>query len=166
MVGFKHRITQLPSDQHLPFQCGGRPLHTVLKMTMENGEKYAVDFAGEQYGWRESIMPWVLYSSSRILEITEVGPLGYNRDQYKMYPRSMKDHEKWQYQTREELACYVQEAIMLWEMRGGLVANIFRLPHEENPGKITHLLSTIDEFLETKKQDQQSKGKYDVSFID
>lgn len=43
--------------------------HLVLKITLGNGEQYAVDMTGAQYGWTEAILPWNFYSASRIRSI-------------------------------------------------------------------------------------------------
>ena len=166
MAGAKHRLRRLNSKSDIADDYSGKYVHTVMIMTMKNGEQYAVDFSGAQYGWHETIMPWALYSSSRIEEVMYVEPLGYTRDSYKMHLISIKDQNLWEYQILEEFACYVQDATMLWELEGGLVAHIFRLPFQEAQPKIGQLLSTVEEMVRLKKQDQQSKGKYDVLFID
>ena len=40
--------------------------HTILKLTLNNGEQHALDLTGAQYGWTETIMPWAPYAKSRV----------------------------------------------------------------------------------------------------
>jgi hypothetical protein len=40
--------------------------HILLRVKLKNGEEYALDLAGAQYGYYEPVTPWVIYETSRI----------------------------------------------------------------------------------------------------
>ena len=52
----------------IPFD-GRKPEHSVLKLTLRSGEKYAVDLAGAQHGHFEPVTPWDEFEEERILNI-------------------------------------------------------------------------------------------------
>ena len=52
------------------------PRHVVLKLTLKNGEKYALDMTGAQYGWTDTITSWNSYEASRIRSITDEWKFG------------------------------------------------------------------------------------------
>ena len=53
--------------------------HVILRVTLNNGEKYAMDITGQQFGWQQSIIPWVQYESSRIRSIVSISPFGESK---------------------------------------------------------------------------------------
>ena len=160
--GAKYRPRRVDSRSSFPGVSGTDYVHTVMELTMESKEKYAVDFAGAQYGWHESVMPWGLYQSSRVLEFTNIVPFGYTRGFYNNAVSGMDEHHQWIHQISENFVGYVEQAIMLWEIRHGLVADIFRLPEDEYRSKEVDFLTTIDEYVLRNKRDQESKGVFDV----
>lgn len=51
--------------------------HNVLRVTLKNGETYALDMMGAQYGWYGSVvMPWSLFCDERVEVIKEVRKFG------------------------------------------------------------------------------------------
>ena len=53
------------------------PLHNVLRVTLTNGEVYALDLTGPQFGWHGStVMPWSAFSKNRVDIVKEVRHFG------------------------------------------------------------------------------------------
>ena len=54
--------------------------HRILRIELKTGEIFAVDLSGAQYGYRETVMPWISYLQSRLGTSSEDGvelhPLG------------------------------------------------------------------------------------------
>ncbi|GAP92684.1 putative set domain-containing protein 5 protein [Rosellinia necatrix] len=50
--------------------------HTVLRVTLKSGEKIAIDVAGAQFGWRETIAPWQAWECHRVEGQICVEPFG------------------------------------------------------------------------------------------
>ena len=50
--------------------------HLILKLTVKNGEQYALDMTGAQLGWQEALMPWDIYAHFRIQYVVETLEFG------------------------------------------------------------------------------------------
>ncbi|KAI3339650.1 hypothetical protein F4824DRAFT_508474 [Ustulina deusta] len=50
--------------------------HVVLCATLESGEQVAVDIAGAQFGWRETVAPWGVWTSHRMAGKSCADPFG------------------------------------------------------------------------------------------
>jgi len=54
--------------------------HTILLVTLNNGEIYVLDLTGAQYGhYDETVLPWQAYKSHRVLTISRRVPFGYSK---------------------------------------------------------------------------------------
>lgn len=54
-----------------------KPLHNVLRVTLSNGEVYALDMTGPQFGWHgSSILPWSAFVKDRVDNIKEIRNFG------------------------------------------------------------------------------------------
>ena len=51
--------------------------HSILKVTVQNGEQYALDMTGAQFGWQEAVIPWNIYAHFRIQHIIETLDFGH-----------------------------------------------------------------------------------------
>ncbi|KAH8157110.1 hypothetical protein CIB48_g11141 [Xylaria polymorpha] len=51
--------------------------HAVLCATLKSGEKMAVDIAGAQFGWRETVAQWGVWTSHRVAGKPCPQPFGY-----------------------------------------------------------------------------------------
>ena len=50
--------------------------HWVLRVVLKGGKEYVVDFAGAQFGFHESIIPWDKFVSRRLQIVIETKPWG------------------------------------------------------------------------------------------
>lgn len=53
--------------------------HQLLRVTLLNGEKYAFDISGAQYGYHESVVPWQQYIDLQVKEIIGTDTFGMDR---------------------------------------------------------------------------------------
>ena len=51
----------------------------IIKVVLKNGEMYALDLTGAQFGHFDVISPWQTYVDCQIQHIEKVAPLGYSR---------------------------------------------------------------------------------------
>ena len=51
-------------------------IHNVLRVTMKNGEVFALDITGSQFGWCDSILSWPSFFDSRVRTIKEIRAFG------------------------------------------------------------------------------------------
>ena len=54
--------------------------HEVLRITLNNSEKYALDIAGAQYGQLTPIMPWDIYAQSHVEDLVRSLDFGSTRE--------------------------------------------------------------------------------------
>lgn len=50
-----------------------KPVHTVLRVILLSGEKYAIDLAGAQVGHHAPVIPWSEFERARVLNTISVG---------------------------------------------------------------------------------------------
>ena len=137
-------------------------VHSIIRITMKNGHIYALDMAGAQYGWHESIIPWQTYHASRVREIREVLPFGGTRLFCDARANSMIAQGKWVHGINRNFAFNVQEAVTWWQKKNISTTNLLRLPEPDFTKHQSSLLETVAEFLRISKTMQESKGAFDV----
>lgn len=49
--------------------------HFIVKATLKNGETYAIDITGPQWGHYDPVVPWDIYAESRVREVVTACPL-------------------------------------------------------------------------------------------
>ena len=138
-------------------------VHTIIRVTLKNGESYAVDIAGAQYGWHEPVTPWQLYNASRVREIKDVPPFGGTRASYKTRVNNMSEQRKWIHSIKENFAERVDCALAWWQRGNILSIDLLRLPEHEFQKRQTSLLSCVDDFMQRYKTFQDSYGGFNVS---
>ncbi|KAI0817799.1 hypothetical protein GGR55DRAFT_685317 [Xylaria sp. FL0064] len=99
--------------------------HTVLRATLKSGEQMVVDICGAQFGWRETIAPWEVWTSYRSAGKTTVRPFGSTKkDMEKTFTAQFVRDSDYR---RGLLAQKMQRGIQS-ENRGGLsVAELYKL---------------------------------------
>ena len=60
-----------------------RNRHCVYKVTMKNGQMWAIDVTGAQYGYLDTLCPWSQYERERCDKIDSIRAFGYFRNQPK-----------------------------------------------------------------------------------
>ena len=136
--------------------------HTIVRVTMKNGEKYALDISGAQYGWREPVMPWELYTSRRTRAIKEVVPFGGTGVSNKERISGMSEQRKWIQTIKENFAQNGDAAIAWWQSANCSSIDLLRLPGQEFLSKQAKLLDAVELFLQRYKAFQESHGGFEV----
>ncbi len=137
--------------------------HNIIRVTLKNGESYALDIAGAQYGWHEPVTPWQLYNTSRVREIKDVAPFGGTRTCYKTGANNMSEQRKWIHSIKEDFAEGVDLALAWWQRVNIMSTDLLRLPEHEFQKRQTSLLGCVDEFMQRYKAFQDSNGGFDIT---
>ncbi|KAI0857176.1 hypothetical protein F4860DRAFT_528284 [Xylaria cubensis] len=83
-----HEVYFMPRNAHRP-TCDMRhdaahnamyAQHTVLCATLKSGEQIAIDIAGAQFGWRETVAQWEVWTSHRVAGKLRREPFGYSQN--------------------------------------------------------------------------------------
>ena len=150
------------ASEGLPKIDGTDYRHTLVRVKLKNGESYAVDMAGAQYGWHEPVTPWQLYENSRVREIDQVVSFGGTRVFCKKRANDMGGQHKWAHAIKENFGEEVDEALAWWQRANILLSDLLRLPEHAFPKRKASLLACIDEVLQRYKAFQESRGMFDV----
>lgn len=130
---------------------------------MKNGETYAVDMSGAQYGWHECITPWQSYNSSKVRKIRDVSPFGRTKVFCKMRADNMGTQQQWIHGMQENFTRCMNDVVAAWQMSNIPCADLFRLPEHDFQHRQASLLYCVDELLQRYKAFQASNGAFDVS---
>ncbi|KAH6663159.1 hypothetical protein B0J14DRAFT_662149 [Halenospora varia] len=153
--------------------------HRVVKLCAKNGEEYALDLTGAQWGYFEPIMPWKTYQLSRIFRVTrevklvktdtDVGGLnGFN------YQILDKDYFTFWRTINHQCSLAVAEITRYWEKKKVTTAkDLFKKQDKEFPREqkdlvdfvAAELKAFLDKSIEnTRKTVAESDARLDSSY--
>ena len=135
--------------------------HTIIKVITMNGEVYALDMTGAQYGWTECIVPWKVYVESRVREFKDVVPFGGTKVRSNMTAKTTGGHFEQVHGINVLFAQVVDAAVMFWQRCNILTTDLFRLPEQDFQKKQASLLDAVEEFLQKEKAFQKSQGSFE-----
>lgn len=137
--------------------------HAVLKLELKNGEKYALDMAGAQFGWPQAILPWDAYVASRIRFITETLTFGQAKHDVREAAMSSEPQRKWIQEILEGFRDFLDVTISDYTaIRSGFNA-LLELPNREFEAQKTDFLNLIEERLEAYKNFSEERGIFKVN---
>ncbi|KAI1280069.1 hypothetical protein F5Y07DRAFT_405659 [Xylaria sp. FL0933] len=99
--------------------------HTVLRATLKSGEQMVVDICGAQFGWRETIAPWAVWTSYRAAGKTTAKPFGSTKETWEktFTPQHARESDHQRVLLAQKMQLATQS-----ENRGGLsVAGLYKL---------------------------------------
>ena len=139
--------------------------HLVIKITLCNGEQYAIDTTGAQYGWTEAILPWYFYSASRIRSAEKVMTFGQTVIDLREKCVKIGGQYEWIHEIREEFGEALDVLIAQIEADGILpkISALVKLPEVEFMAQQKELLDTILYSLERAKALAEEQGRFKVS---
>ena len=138
--------------------------HKVLRVTLSNGEQYAVDFTGAQYGYKEDCQYWEDYREERVEGDLEVRPLGSTE---KWYVEKVKEKpQEGGYPFKEMLsikyhfANELKRSLEIWVKKEGSIDCMLTLPDEEYEGKSKLLLEWVKSSMKIAREVSIRKGRW------
>ena len=161
MKNAKHDLLRVYPNEGNPKIDATDYHHNIIKITTRNGEVYALDMAGAQYGWTECIVPWKFYVESRVGAATNVVPFGGTKVWSNMEAKKRGGQYQWVYGIKVLFAQVVDGAVMLWQRGDILTTDLFRLPEQEFQKKQASLLDAVEELLQKEKALQESRGSFE-----
>ena len=161
-MGAKHHLVRMYASEGLSTIDHTDYPHTLVRVTLKNGESYAVDMAGAQYGWHEPVTPWQLYENSRVRKMYQVVSFGGTRVYCKERADSMGGEQKRAHAIKDNFGEKVDEALAWWQRANISSSDLLCLPEHAFPKRKASLLACIDEFLQRYKAFQESCGMFDI----
>lgn len=146
----------------LSFVDGTDYTHNVIRVTTENGETFAFDMTGAQYGWHEPVTPWQLYNTSRVRAIKEVVPFGETKVFCKTRAKTSGKQQEWIHVIKNKFAECVEVAMVAWQREHISMGALLRLPEPEFRRGQDSVLDLVKHFMQQYKDIQESRGAFDV----
>ena len=124
--------------------------HSIIKITLKNGEKYALDLSGAQFGHSDPLLPWERYVKTRAEYIEETKPLGSYRKRTKFLWKPKSGGEGI-VNCDEEIARIVNAAIDEWQKTNGTLRDLLRLQEKQFMAKREAFFGFIEASIEAKR---------------
>lgn len=132
--------------------------HAIIQLTFPNGEQFAIDITGVQHGHAKPVIPWHLYSKTRIEKIKAVSRLKSIAER-KPHVGKSKTAIKVAKTKEEEFAEVLGGAIDQWETKNGSVRDMVQSRDGPYEKKKALLLGFIDKRVEKHKAHMQHNGR-------
>ncbi|KAI6711359.1 hypothetical protein JHW43_006131 [Diplocarpon mali] len=126
-----------------------QPSHVVTKITIaQSQEEYALDLTGAQYGYREPVMPWSAYITSKIAKFVSRSPPGEVRVGFLRLMHFCKHPVL---TINYELSSCILPSVIRWELERGLaIGEMLLLPQDKYERRQLELVDFVDEGLRVK----------------
>lgn len=128
--------------------------HEVIQVTLKNGEKYALDIAGAQYGQFSTVIPWDLYVRSYVKKVLRRHDFGstHSRMTSPLYCDGSTDiqlKKNFNKLLSESMDAKIEE----WQCSGMMLLAMLRLPEQEHLQRRDDLFAFLDGELDKAKLD-------------
>ena len=138
--------------------------HAVIKLTLNNGEQYALDISGAQFGYRTPLIPWTQYFDSRVDSVTQTKHLGDHRRRSKFLVKPDEEGNGGVKACNEEVAEVINTAIEEWQKKDIKLKDMLRLQDSAFTSKQEEFLRSIEESIEIKRDLIEKAGKRQAEF--
>ena len=135
--------------------------HSVIRITLKNGEKYILDLTGAQYGWQETVTPYDIYQQAKIRLIKKVSPFGYTR-QFCKVVENMDGISKWHHDVDVGFETVLNDILITWQHENMSLSTLLRLPDDQFEKQQAGLLETLEGGMQEYKQFMTESGAFDL----
>ncbi|KAI1752258.1 hypothetical protein F4782DRAFT_546948 [Xylaria castorea] len=142
--------------------------HTVLCVTLKSGEQMAVDIAGAQFGWRETLAQWGVWTGHRVAGKPCAEPFGYAQQRMQMlYPSAAPQFVHVSDSQRLSLAQKMQVAIQnkMKENNVPSAGRLYKLDDDAFTACKLAMLSSAEEALDNGLRELH-ESKVGLCYID
>ena len=136
--------------------------HSVLRITLKNGDKYILDLTGAQYGWQEIVTPYDIYQQSKIRLIEQVLPFGGTRQYCKERAENAGGMAEWHHRVDSSFETVLNGLLKLWQQGNMSLSTLLRLPDDQFRKKQAELLELLETRLQTYKKLTTEMGAFDL----
>lgn len=113
--------------------------HVIFKVALNDGQDYAIDLTGAQYGRYQTVLPWSEYRSDMVKNVVRVDPLGATATRLRRDERI-----DWYLRRQQNVSFKVAMAVNLWShVVGQSIANTFK----DDTGPFAQKSSTLQQYL-------------------
>lgn len=127
--------------------------HTILRVTLNNSEQYAIDLTGAQYGHQHECLNWQDYIAARVEKIVQVDAFGIA----KRWLADNAQERGYPWNRVQELNNYfvkeVQLLLGLWTRQGGSIDALLASQDKEYEEKKDALIRRVKGGMELARKD-------------
>jgi hypothetical protein len=106
--------------------------HWVIRITTLNGQVYALDLTGAQYGWYDVMMPWHKYTNDRFEKHSELIPQEYVRAIWNQENLTSGAHMLASSKAEDHVVRAIELSLKEWSRKEGIdMLSLFKLQEEE-----------------------------------
>lgn len=117
--------------------------HLTVKVVLENGETYALDIAGAQFGYFDPVLPWSQYLESQVKTVKKIVSYGHSR--LKGSRKCHKPGAEGQVASAHAFVILVMErAIDQWVSENMTLQAMLKLPEAGYEQKRSELLDALN----------------------
>ena len=137
-------------------------LHSVVRITLKNGDKCILDLTGAQYGWQEIVTPYHIYQQSKIRLIKEILPFGGIRQFCKERAENTGGMAKWHHSVDTGFETVLNGILQLWQQRNMSLSTLLRLPDDQFRVQQAGLLEMLEADLQNYRKFGTEGGAFDL----
>ena len=137
-------------------------MHSVIRITLKNGDKYILDLTGAQYGWEEIVTPYDMYQQSKIRLIKEILPFGGMRQFCKDRAENTGGMAKWNHRADNAFETALNDLLKSWQQRNKSLSTLLKLPDDQFKKQQAGLLEMLEAGMQTYKNYMIETGAMDL----
>ena len=134
--------------------------HTILRITLKNGERYAIDLTGAQYGHQENCVPWDESFATRVEQVVDVNAHGHAKEQIANEARTKNNPRNVLQDIGAYFANDLRLSIMMWEKDGEDMDMLLTLPDKEYEAKKRDLLRRVKRLMKKSRDESIRRGSW------
>lgn len=139
------------------------PLHNVLRVTLTNGEVYALDLTGPQFGWHgSSVLPWSLFLEGRVDIVKEVCKFGETARVIKEEAQAAGVARMNMHHINEQIAIHLDHYLKQWQRDNASLKAMLRWSEEEFRPKQDLLLRSMEDRMREVRAYALKTGFFDI----
>ena len=137
-------------------------LHSVIRITSKNGDKYVMDLTGAQYAWQEIVTPYDIYQQSKIRLIQQVLPFGGTRQLCKERAENTGGIAQWHHRADIGFETALNDLLRFWQQGNMSLSTLLRLPDDQFEKQQAGLLEMLEAGLQTYRKFMTETGAFDL----
>jgi len=139
------------------------PLHNVLRVTFKNGEVYALDLTGPQFGWYgPTVMPWSAFSKDRVDIVKEVRNFGKTARIIKEEAQAAGVAQINMHHINEQMAIHLDGHLKQWQKDSASLDAMLRWSEEDFKPKQDSLLRFMEDRMLEVRVYAMKTGLFDI----
>lgn len=136
--------------------------HSIIRLTLKNGDRFVLDLTGAQYGWQEILTPYDQYRQSKIRQIKEVLPFGGARRFCKERAEKSGGTAKWHHQADIGFETALNVQLNRWQQQNMSLTTLLKLPNDLFVRQQAGLLDMLEAGMQIYRDVMVESGTLDL----